>query len=602
MAIYKFSKNTTGWTQDNKLNTDAVFSATKNIDLSDGVPKLAKRMTAFQAVSTSGSEFDRVSQITKGLNSSGSPLFYYGTTDQFHYGSPGSVTKENSSGYGAGSSGYGVFVQYWDGYIWTANGASISRLNYATGTWSVAISSLSYTVNHPMCVSPGNALCIADKFQIAQRTTGGTFTGSKLVLPSFYEITWLMSDNVRVYIGTRNITGGQAKMFIWDGTSSSYTSEHTIEYPISVWGVIRDGEIYQITGDGSLQKFDGLGFDEVASLASHNNKDLCINYADGLVMGSPSSLAVSENGIYVAINNVFYDARSASSSRASDPAMSLGIYEYIEGVGLYHKYAPNYSTSSTSPVDFGQTGTSGGTNHALLNLERSDIAGSISLNQYAVTGGDVIMGARLEGDSTTSSFYVACAATTGRNIGYLTTKKIYPDSVDEIFSKVIIKYRNCFSANSSIKMKYRTKQRQGLPMNTQNITWTGTSVYTSTNAGHQYVLAGDEFQLANGRNAGKITTISSITESAGTYTVTLTDAIRDGSSSTTSGYSMIDYWESIPNGTLTGSAGASGQWEVSIPHKNQGAFLELHFTLDGDEQITIDEVVVVTTTNRPYAK
>lgn len=599
--IYKFSKETTGWTQDNKPNTRSVLSATKNIDISDGVPKLAKRMTAFKSVSQSGAEFDRCSNIGLGFSSTSVPMLYYGTTDQLHYSTPDltAVTKENTSGYGAGSSGIGVFVIWWDGYLWTSQGSSISRLTYATGTWTSGINSLSYSVNHPMCISTANTLCIADKFQVATRTTAGTFTGSKMVLPSFYEITYMISDNTRVYIGTRNLTGGKSKMFIWDGTSSTYTSEHIFDDPVAVWGVIRDGVLFSISGSGRLKRFNGLGFDDVAGLPYSFDKNITLYYSHGLNIGSPSSMCLSDNGIYVSINNAMYNGRSSTSKRAASQADCLGIYEYIEGQGLNHKYAINYSSDFSAPVDFGHAGIGVSYTHAIFSLNRSTSSGFLNMNAYGSKGNDVILTGNPNGDNTVSSYYVACAPTNGRNIGYMVTKRIYPDSQNETFQKIVIKYRNLYSANSSIKLKYRTKLKNGLPINTNVSSWSSNTVYTSTATEHQYVSAGDEFTLLHGYGAGKITTISSISESLGTYTVTLTDDIR-GSTAPDSGYHMIDYWESIPMGTLTGSSSMTGVWEVDIPNKNQGGFIEIKVILDGDEEITIDEIVVITSSNKDY--
>lgn len=138
--------------------------------------------------------------------------------------------------------------------------------------------------------------------------------------------------------------------------------------------------------------------------------------------------------------------------------------------------------------------------------------------------------------------------TPGENRGSFVTQKIFSDNIEDVFNKVVLKARNIYNANDKIVVKYRTTERQYFPITTDsfqlseyNITWTSTTSFTVTDTKWAYVQAGDEVEIIEGAGAGFTAHISTITESGGTYTITIDETIPLISASDTS-HVIVNNW------------------------------------------------------------
>lgn len=597
MALYSFPGQS-GWKQTNINDTDGTLYATKNIDLSSGKLALAPRMTAFTT---------SASLATLGLLREGAWAgitgrnFVFITSSAIFYGNStlGTITLENTSGVPVPTTKNGNVQTFGANLPYVAAGSVVKK--FSGGAWSASLVSIGSAYPHPMCISPGNKLLIGDTYKVHSITTADAVTSFTSTFPIDYSIVDLIADTVRVYVFACHEYGGnEAKMFIWDGTSSAFTSSHNIGSMSIQSACISNGNVYVLTVDGDLKLFNGLGFDTVASLpyAARNKETRIGLYLVATTGNMDGNIAPSRNGVYINFTTPIEDYSYASvTSKYTGQNMLMGVWEYIPGVGLYHKYSPNYTTDSTAPTDFGNVDSTNTKSTGIMVLpgasDSNGNAPNVKLNAY---GSDVIIGGQIRVDSSTQH-YVLCSATTGRNIGYFILPKVFPVAVDEVFQKIVIKYNNCFDSSTKIKVKYKVKTKQYLPVTLNQGTWTADNTFTTTDTRCGSIAAGDEVCITSGPGAGKSTQVTSSTLNTGTYTIVVEDTVRPSSSYPVTG-TVVDNFALLD--TLTGSTSNDGVWEIPIPDKNIGGFIQVKVEIDSSERVVIESVDIVTKTNKSY--
>jgi hypothetical protein len=182
------------------------------------------------------------------------------------------------------------------------------------------------------------------------------------------------------------------------------------------------------------------------------------------------------------------------------------------------------------------------------------------------------------------------------NIGYMVSPKLESADIEELIQKVYTKYRP-LKTNDSITLKYKDEEVLGLPVSTPQIgascTWTSTTTLTTTadisEADAYLDLAGKELELEiiQGAGAGQMVQISSISESGGTYTITLAEEIEGVSASDFCNI-IIDNWKNL--GTITSSE--TKNWKelsINIPTKA----VKMKIILKGTD-VSVEELNVVT--------
>jgi hypothetical protein len=106
-------------------------------------------------------------------------------------------------------------------------------------------------------------------------------------------------------------------------------------------------------------------------------------------------------------------------------------------------------------------------------------------------------------------------------MGYLVTTKIEAEYITDLWQRTYLKYKKLLDSSDKIVIKYRTSEVQPIE---GTITWTSTTTFTST-LDLSTIAVGDEFEGTAGTGSGQIEHITAISESAGTYTVTLENAV-----------------------------------------------------------------------------
>lgn len=180
------------------------------------------------------------------------------------------------------------------------------------------------------------------------------------------------------------------------------------------------------------------------------------------------------------------------------------------------------------------------------------------------------------------------------SIGYLVSPRLESSQVEDLMQKVFSKYYP-LKSNDSITIKYKDEDVLGIPVATpffgQSCTWTSNTTFTFSKdiSEADSYLDDDskelEVEIISGAGAGQMAQVSSITESSGTYTVTLTDEIEGVSASDTCNI-IIDNWKKV--GTIT-SDDTLGYKEFSI--ESPSKFVKLKIILKGTD-VKIEEILV----------
>lgn len=230
-----------------------------------------------------------------------------------------------------------------------------SSIYYRSGSSAWTDISLSLTSGAPTQMAVFDAfssLLVGNSDTV--KMVDSTWTVTKtLTLPKGYQITTMDVNNNTAYIGTRHTANGEAKVFIWDGTSTG----HNGSFGVGSFEVFALRAYQQscaiITSAGELKQFNGGGFTRLALLpVYYDNK----SWADPLNDHSKISnrgMAVDGEYIYIRLDSQC-DARDGYFS----PTFPGGVWCYDPNVGLYCKYTPsftkvrsvNLSTSDVNPT------------------------------------------------------------------------------------------------------------------------------------------------------------------------------------------------------------------------------------------------------------
>jgi len=170
----------------------------------------------------------------------------------------------------------------------------------------------------------------------------------------------------------------------------------------------------------------------------------------------------------------------------------------------------------------------------------------------------ILFGAwRVADDDVSTTYSTLQSFTLGENRGSFVTQKIFSNDIEDIWNKIVLKARGLLNTNDKAIIKYRTSERQFFPITpftfqlvSYNITWASTTSFTVTSTKWAYVQAGDEIEIIAGAGAGFTAHISTISNSSGTYTVTIDETIPLVTAADTSQV-IVDNW--TKGATLTSS-------------------------------------------------
>ncbi len=416
-------------------------------------------------------------------------------------------------------------ITYVDATSFTLNGStatgagagvlgSVATNKWINGWWTNVLgqSALSNTNPHYIykfanltLVPDGNALHVIDDSLVVK--------ANRIVLPKEFQIIWINDDGNRVYIGTKNIRGGEAYVFPWSPTLSgndTYERPKRVYDSISFAGVALDGKMHVINGKGQLLVDNGVDFSEVAALpvvaTQYQWKD---SFSTLHRMVLPNGMKIV-NEKFISIN---VNAAINGNENSLLQNMPSGIWEYNPRVGLYPKYL--FSKSRTTVYDWGASAIV--RNGALYALDKNT--------------GYLLAGAAINNDSSGSTkkgiFYLSSA---NAQRGRLVTVQMSGGTVRSFWQRLQASFSKLANAGDTIVFKYRTAKNplmENLALQA-GITWTSTTQFTTV-TDISAASVGDEIDVLLGNGAGALAHITAISLAGGTYTVTIDETISNAS-------------------------------------------------------------------------
>ena len=320
------SKTTKEWVQKNDGDVMGDLFSTRNISFNNkGYIQLARRSTAL--IYNPANFGTVISMQTLDANT------YLAVTSQniMSFALTGSsVTSLNGTGHVGGF--------FFDSVTWQKRWyvSQASDFAYYDGSsWTTGLGSLGGSSKyHPMAVHQGlNQLAIGEDNQVFLYNSSHTLV-TTITLPLNFQVRWIRYNNDYLYIGTKNISGGDAEIFVADGATAAYNSSSKI--PGCQWafcGEIYGGLLVVMASNGQLLKQNGQGWDPLAQLPIYSNPSSAWYDGNGFTGGKvpPRAMAVKGSRIYF---NIDGSVNNADGTQL--PNQPSGLWIYDPDVGLYH--------------------------------------------------------------------------------------------------------------------------------------------------------------------------------------------------------------------------------------------------------------------------
>lgn len=399
--------------------------------------------------------------------------------------------------------------------------ADIARL--VAGTWKrtwwtaavvsggLAQAALTTGIAHPLHVSTKtNLLLIGDGNLLHTVDKNSNVKNSRVILPTEFEIIWIRSTPDGSWIGARNKINKEAKAYFWDEVAENYNRGYGLKNEITFAGLIKDGVPYTVNGLGQLLKFTGVSFDEVAvfPVFGQINK----RFDDGSAIRGNihrNGMAIIEGKTHINVGSILNATLYKQTAELYFPS---GVWTYDEKQGLRHKYS--LSLYDGTEIDYG----------AFALRYAGALAPTTDTQGIFLAGGEI----HVDGDAANNIraiFYRDLTDGINKR-GHFITSIFESSGFEDIFKDILLSFKRFLNSGDRIIIKYKEIKNVNYPIYGADMgTWTSTSVFTSTSTGLANALAGDEVLILVGKGGGALAKISTITVNAGTYTVTLAEAI-----------------------------------------------------------------------------
>lgn len=211
----------------------------------------------------------------------------------------------------------------------------------------------------------------------------------------------------------------------------------------------------------------------------------------------------------------------------------------------------------------------------------------VSERQY---GTDIIWGAEvLRRDDNSDYGFLGSVSTGVEARGYFITPKVFSEQVTDNFNNLVLKFTKFANDTDKIIIKYRTTDdnRNIIDISGSTdwkATWTSSTTFTSTQTDLANAVVGDEIEILKGAAGGLLAHITTITENAGTYTITIDETFAEYTSGDISKFvfrnwkkfKTIAYGDSAGTlGYLSAQLGAKGKWiQVKVELRGIGIRIE----------------------------
>lgn len=367
-------------------------------------------------------------------------------------------------------------------------------------------------------------------------TAGNTIDFSNFLSPNVSTgrntIAMLESGINSLWIATLNTLGQPGYIFQWDGeTQNTFTAKYIIPDASIFAGVVdkETGTPFVFDTRGRLQQFNGTGFTEVGRLPLE----------DGRLFSSSSQIfrAVHPNGMVIKDEEVLIHVNTKTTDGKHH--CPSGVWAYHKDTGLYHKYSitrqPIGDTGTTNQKEYGQTffDTEGDVGAIMWAYEDGD----------AGKNGDLLVSSSYYTDRSTQEYgiFVNDLRNETQESGWFTTTWLEAEGIEDAWKEIIAKHEKLRSSGDEVEIKYRTEEKEGV---TSDITFTSANTFTTTDSDYSTIKTnfnnGEAYDVVIlvGDNAGETAQITNITESSGTYTVTVAEDFLVTSANTSKAFTQ----------------------------------------------------------------
>lgn len=355
----------------------------------------------------------------------------------------------------------------------------------------------------------------------------------------------------------------------WDGISAQPTNAYSIQ-AAGVLSMFVDDDIpYAVDTEGRVLKYLGYSFNEISRLPINRtlltNATVGSGTTNGRFIHLNGMAATKNNTLLLLINNLNDDNAGTITEN-----ISSGIWECDLATGIMkHRYSFTLKGMASSTVtDFGQNRIFG--------------AGALRVNTLGSTSSSgrstLLAGATYYTTATVSQSAIFIDSPVnpstdleGQKRGYFVSTFMESEEVEEQWGKLWTMFRKFQTATDQIALKYRNYEEDSVEA---TITWVSTTSFTTTTDISAYAptatgfdgYTGGEVEVLQGTGSGATPHILSVTNNAGTYTVTLNETVTGV---TGTAKARFQKWLYIGTITTDGLEKAWAQNAIPESHENR---------------------------------
>lgn len=465
--------------------------------------------------------------------------------------------------------------------IYAYNGSAWS--SWWKGT--LAQAALSTTVFKPMKEGASGRLYILDdQTKVYNVTNAGVVTktgnGTLDFSATTYKLICMEASSSRLWLGGTDTARGNAVVVEWDMSLNSSTPNkiHKIQgRSVQAMAIWNDTPI-AVLSTGELHVFNGSYFEPLgnARLPAPPYGYTYKGELTGTSTITVDSGIIHPNGwdIVDGLPHFFFNTQivnKAGTAQGGHWNAPAGIWCYDPNVGLYCRFvvARDSGTSDYAAHDV--------TDHGAMTFVGSG-------------AGEFLVSGRIYSNSASTSKAVLLLQDNERSLasrGWLTSIPFQATRHD-VWQNIEFLHKRLKNASDKVLVKYRLNRDNDLPAEA-DVTWTSTTVFTSTDVDFANAAEGDEIQVLRGNGAGCTSQISTVSYSNPTYTVTLADPVL-GVSAANTGKVRIDNWKLL----ATLDSQFTDYEDITFPFSDDSfkLWIKLEFRTAASSQIEMDRVVI----------
>lgn len=267
-----------------------------------------------------------------------------------------------------------------------------SNLAYYDGSWTTSIEALTSDVPHPLEVFdslPTYKLAIGNGNTVILVDSSGNKDSTVLTLPAQFRVTTMRYRNGYLYVGTRNIYGGEARIFIWNGsgTNAQYEVPTGATWVFSMTPY--RSSVAFVTDRGNLLYINGSSAEELASFPVAYVQNTKWQDYQGLQLNGK----VFNRGMTV-VNDSIYINIDGEVDIGECLEMKSGLWVFNPEVGLYHM-----ATASSDRVRV----------DSAITISSNEI--TTAADHYLKTGDGVLFTSAVTGTTSFRTYYVYVTGT-----------------------------------------------------------------------------------------------------------------------------------------------------------------------------------------------